>query len=1094
MNLKFWWEAGKCEATYKDVVDQLQSFAETSFILRLSKLLTESRDENVAVPLVVDHALNLLLKIHNEICDRDSAPVEKRLENPGERRTIFALLDLLVLEGIYPSLTFGIGVPIQRRAGSFVLPNQITPPDPSARIEVIGIDRKEVLLVNVIQFFVGIVENSSRVTIYRDFKSGKSVQGYRGIEGMLRERCLVDLLAGCGELAFNPTRNVSCRNTWRDKFNNITSSINTAELLPLLLGLLHPTAPPWFRVPVAEFLSQLPVSRPNGIRNILELFLSKAPPGSTASTASPQLSVDALSNASRLISSVPKSMSPRVYFSKICPQLLEVLRSNDPGLERAAAYVIAELLGKKGAEVEDTIEREIVRKIISCFDPSILAVSSLAPTKTNTIAQNSKESSSLLLELEDKSSSERLGSPLVVEMLEESEDSSSVSSNKTLVSDTSLSMACRDLEILLSSHPTLLLPHRLVSPIVIPLWGLMGYAKSTGRSLWHSRIFAILKSYLAVSLDQSVLKKLQRNLVFTRSSGWEYAPGSTGGIAIQSASRIGIAELNMHLIDSRVEDFLKFLGDSNVLSGTLNEYFLNTFRSWLARSDEDPLDMLIIVKILQKMLENHVDALGKKPTEILQIVKSVLDEYVGYMESISYDNGKSNTQNSAPSLLSLKNIVDLSEANTDTGEEGFNESHRTETVVMALTLLTVLVSSPETKLTESDERLISTLQPALHHLSTLKIDPVLNSQVSNITSFLSLKASASSTTARTSTINPSTTELQGEKYNTALSYLHDPLIPVRGHGLHLLRELILDRAPIVDITNICRLLITMLKDADSFVYLNVVKCLTALTDRHSSMVTDMLVGAYSGDGDVLGIKGDEGDENSEVGLGLDERLKIGEALLGTVQRLGKALVGQVSETVVEGMVTIISRRRVRRATEPTQRNEIREEILDLDIDPATGQKLTAIQISERNHHSHIVLGWSTTPHEDLRIRTSALSILGVALQTNPIGLSPFLAESLSISLSILTQETSAEAGILRRAAVKCVSAVLLDVVRDEEDGEGVVWRNDVWRVVNGRVEELRRVLGYVCCTDCDGLVREMAKDVGESLEGLVERRVRMMVI
>jgi hypothetical protein len=66
-------------------------------------------------------------------------------------------------------------------------------------------------------------------------------------------------------------------------------------------------------------------------------------------------------------------MSAQEYFSNVCPQLLEILRSTDPGMERAAAYVIAELLGKKGQSVEDTIENEIVRKIIAAFDPSIAA-------------------------------------------------------------------------------------------------------------------------------------------------------------------------------------------------------------------------------------------------------------------------------------------------------------------------------------------------------------------------------------------------------------------------------------------------------------------------------------------------------------------------------------------------------------------------------------------------------------------------------------------------------------------------------------------------------------------------------------------------
>ena len=52
-------------------------------------------------------------------------------------------------------------------------------------------------------------------------------------------------------------------------------------------------------------------------------------------------------------------------------------------------------------------------------------------------------------------------------------------------------------------------------------------------------------------------------------------------------------------------------------------------------------------------------------------------------------------------------------------------------------------------------------------------------------------------------------------------------------------------------------------------------------------------------------------DDEEGRLGLDERLKIGEALLGTVEKLGKALVGGTARRVGEGMVGVVSRRRRR---------------------------------------------------------------------------------------------------------------------------------------------------------------------------------------
>ena len=101
-----------------------------------------------------------------------------------------------------------------------------------------------------------------------------------------------------------------------------------------------------------------------------------------------------------------------------------------------------------------------------------------------------------------------------------------------------------------------------------------------------------------------------------------------------------------------------------------------------------------------------------------------------------------------------------------------------------------------------------------------------------------------------------------------------------------------------------------------------------------------------------------------------------------------------------------------------------------------------------------------------------------------------MGTALEVSTAVLTLETGVAEGILRRAAVVCIGAVLNAVVReDEEDKEGEVWREEVWRVVVERGKEVGRCLGYVRYTDADGLVREQAGVVLENLEALRERRM-----
>lgn len=791
----------------------------------------------------------------------------------------------------------------------------------------------------------------------------------------------------------------------------------------------------------------------------------------------------------------------------MCSQLLECVDGKDAELARAAGFVIAELLGKR--KVEAIVEREIVRPILAGLNPSRKkeegVVKSVQEEKRNASSvllafEHSSPKRSLILEISDHQSS----------LVSQSEDDMQIQDGP-LVPEKDLFNALRRLSVLLSSHPSPSVPQRLVYPILLPLWALTSYAKKTSRSTWYSRGLALIKSYIKTTVttntgkEESVLERLQKGLLFTGGPAWAFGPGAEGGIEIRP--RINEEGLGMDAIETRVEEFLELLGEGGVPEGVLNTFFLSILRVWLERrngeEEEDPVGMFTTLKILQEMLSRHSEVLAKAPTQTLQIIGGVLGEYVDYRESLKGQEEEAVN----PTLVGLGKIlrgVSMPSAprkrrerrefigeEEEIEEEVDEETERNETVMMALSLLSVLISQPGTKLMEADERLIQALHPPLRYISSSSgIDSSLSSLAINVASLLALHQPVTGSSAASSL-----TEQQKESYVLALSYLRDPLIPVRAHGLHLLRELILVRATVVDIAGTMRLLIGMLKDGDSFVYLNVVKCLSALTERHSKTVTRMLVESYVNDVDVLGSEESRGEKWR---LGLDERLRIGEALLVTVQRLGDALVGEIAELIGEGMLGIVSRRRIRKGREDGREEEEEwgsdsedEESGDMGEDPQLQEQKKA----ERAHKSRIIKGWHPkNSTEDLRIRSSALSILGTAIETNASGLGPrILTEALSTSLAILTLETAAEKAILRRAAVVCIGSVLKSLVGlgdDEKDSEdGRAWKATVWDVLKNRVGEVRRVLGYVKGSDNDGLVREQAGVVAENLEAVVERWV-----
>lgn len=418
------------------------------------------------------------------------------------------------------------------------------------------------------------------------------------------------------------------------------------------------------------------------------------------------------------------------------------------------------------------------------------------------------------------------------------------------------------------------------------------------------------------------------------------------------------------------------------------------------------------------------------------------------------------------------------------------DSDSMERMTITLSLLSAMIANPETQFTEQDERLLHTLTPSLQFLSTAPVDLVdtsISSLAINISSFLSL-FTPNTVTASNSSVTPESSTIEQHKvtYKTALSYVTDPLVPIRAHGLYLLRQLILARSSILDIPVTLRLLISMVKDTDSFVYLNVVKCLQSLSEKHPSTVVKLLVQSYMDDSGTMT---------------LDERLRVGEALLGTVEREGKMLVGEVAQTVARGMIDVISRRRRREdKSEADTGDEVKQSIKAMKpprnpfLDPGeedteeaeadedneeldeAGNPLPPHAKLIRKHHLHIIKNWLSPPGthlEDVRIRTSALSILSAAVETNPLGIGEQTCEmAMDISLAILQLETAVEKSILRRAAMVCLAGLLKNY-----DQPGAGW-------VRGRLDEVKRVVEYVQGVDGDGLVREQARQVAELIEGV----------
>ena len=158
-------------------------------------------------------------------------------------------------------------------------------------------------------------------------------------------------------------------------------------------------------------------------------------------------------------------------------------------------------------------------------------------------------------------------------------------------------------------------------------------------------------------------------------------------------------------------------------------------------------------------------------------------------------------------------------------------------------------------------------------------------------------ASTSSTSEISSSKKPRTSGDEDPKviYQRALTLLQDPLLPVRAHGLLLLRQLASSKsprpedpttfAPALDpalVPGVLSIFLQSIQDEDSYIFLNAVQGLAAMVEGFGKQVLRGLVADY-----VRGLDG--------VGAGaldqeeVDVRVRIGEALGQVVKRCGETL-------------------------------------------------------------------------------------------------------------------------------------------------------------------------------------------------------------
>ncbi|RKF59997.1 putative protein required for cell viability [Erysiphe neolycopersici] len=855
-----------------------------------------------------------------------------------------------------------------------------------------------------------------------------------------KQSSLINEILQYGKQAFNPLVEADIRNQSLQSLSSLIDSISTPALLPALNLLVQPDRiPERLREKFISILAQVPL-RPNGVQDTIEFILSIHPStiniNATSKSRVSCVTHEALNTITRLISSPPASISAEDWFNGIAPQLLSLLLG-DGGLEidKVAAHVIGfGILGRKQYGSPGSPGwKAIVEPLYACISPSDSVIRA------------------------------RTQNPISPDGIEY------VELRKIISTPLNLMKCLKRLLSLVTSHPHPSLANRILRPILYSLWTLScwPYGNKLTENQYRDPARKLLKVLLHLSpnnkenSNKNLLTKILDQYICEKQigkakRGWEFVTTENGGIQIEIIPPTDQINNNIDLvvIDTAVDFFVKLMKENTEMSSEASLLFIRLGSKWLTQDSEESYS---------PKTSSCLKYTSQPENEKARLVElKVLEKLIVELPERLIDNSKQ-------LLEFICQILRCS-----------NESNQIEikydVVPLALSLLNITITATSFRITAENRPFIDMIEGALETLANRDLEETSRT-ARNVLMLIRLRDTVNSPEPDRSPKEILKMDQNSEDkktYNLALSYLTGPesLPPVRVQGLELLSSLLEANSPIIDVPSFVTLLTSLLLDEEEYVHLRVIKLLVQLSYKHPRTTMRDVIDRYV-----------DPNEESE----LDQRLRLGEALHQMVQSNWSLFKYEISKFVCEGLLFVGSRRGSRPKTKERQAKAIKstnERIREAEREwggpfPQNDEECDFAQNEELAITFQIVSAWeSNRGTEDIRIRSSAITILGAAIKANIQCIkSQLISAALDLSIHILSLEREIEKAILRRAAVVLVMNFIqaLDSARAEK-------QNLKFSLADHGLADVRRIIHYVEGTDNDDLVREHCRDVIEILE------------
>ncbi|KAL6299670.1 hypothetical protein BKA93DRAFT_904210 [Sparassis latifolia] len=877
-----------------------------------------------------------------------------------------------------------------------------------------------------------------------------------GLQGPLAEtiisltllnRHLTDILTPCIVLGWMPKRqatdSVRPVDDLRPLVIHLLSILPASQTIAALGGILsHPPSALSYVRKSCGFLLSRQLLRPEGVPGLLAVVFGEE------DVSGDDAPLEKLEHVGRLLCTVPTGTKPNEYYENVITRLITILSTNPetipPAHRRAAAFSLSRMLLSGHRPTPGVASGILLTKLHLPF---------LVPSPRIPV-QGEDEAPTATLKQRDLSPSISLS--ILQTLLTNADPSPTfISSLLTPIIPTLYAILFR-LDQTKTSDPAT--KDSLKS--LLMTWGRVVCASEGLQTLW-----SIINGE-GGEWQVDMTGTLTRVEELTRAPSLSlFTPES-----LRQAEDSGEFSVDSNPLDLRPDPvhFVKFLNslDRSDISSELFMRMLEAYREVKSEADADPLRTLMYLQLILQM-QSQLTADGtssnilKKPAYILSFIKHALES----ANKLTISSGKRSKPSSAGLRMEDLRIVEEEDEeleDEDSDDEAQRRSGDQEMLVTAVDLLlSVLEANPDLSARTAPilNDIFSLLEP-LSKDSSETLRPLVREARMVMTARLA-STSASFPEMKTSATHEDSPQ---QIYQKALKLLQDPLLPVRAHGLLLLRQLVSTRRtksgleePSIDralVPAILSIFLQSIQDDDSYMYLNAVQGLAAMVDGFGKEVLKGLVDIYSQGLDGLGGSGMTQQD-------VDARTRVGEALGQVIRRCG-------------------------------------------DVLPAYGDLLVPP-----------LFAVMSASHFPTTMRTSALSLLAQCAKTDSLVLLPYSADLSTAMIDLLQLESvrapprkdpaSPDGGLaedketcalgtmdsqptstnskfppLRRVALHFLLLLVQACTMRLYDSPGT-------EHVGFPVSLMRRgksTLGYIAATDEDGVVRVMARETLEGLEQL----------